>query len=584
MEERDEVDIKTLIKTSNIDIYDKNELINKLKNHFSDDEQRLYVSNLFLYLNYNQLNDFIVNLDNVCKFIGFSNKANAKRLLKHHFTENIDYKILRVQIDEQKNDKTLLIRTDEQVSFRNLGGAGLNKETIMLNINTFKKLCLKANTENADKIHDYYIKLEMVYNELMKEQLEQKEKQIEEQQKTIELLENRPDTEGFSVKKGYIYLIKDTSSIGSYKIGLAENPDGRLTTLNVSSSNKSLKMLTNFQSSNMKYAEKLIHILLEPFRIKKRAEWFFFTNELELNYAVNVIKTGVKIVDECSFIDYISFKSYAENLPNKLETQILLNEKEIFFEKPDKYTNVNFMKKPDKISNYNGVSWCIRQNKWVSRLTKDNNTVVLGYYLSELDAAIAYNDYASYLNESLEIKYRLNRLENYVPNPRDLLEEYRQKRFQSKSTEFNGVYFIKSKQIFEASIQYKRKSYKLIKNTSDIECAKVYNEQALFFNNNFGTNYKLNDLLTSEKNHIHELEINKVKKYSRFVGVTIRKESGKFRSYIKHDRKVIHCGSFVNEIDAAKAYNQKAEELNQLITTKVKYQLNVFDEHDILNN
>ena len=578
MEERDEVDIKTLIKTSNIDIYDKNELINKLKNHFSDDEQRLYVSNLFLYLNYHQLDDFIVNLDNVWKFIGFSNKANAKRLLKHNFKENIDYKILLVQIDEQKNDKTLLIRTDEQVSFRNLGGAGLNKETIMLNINTFKKLCLKANTENADKIHDYYIKLEIVYNELMKEQLEQKEKQIEEQQKTIELLENRPDTEGFSLKKGYVYLIKDTSSIGSYKIGLAENPDGRLTTLNVSSSNKSLKMLTMFKSNNMKYAEKTIHILLEPFRIKKRAEWFFFSNDLELNYAINVIKTGIEIVDKCSFIDYISFKNYAENLQDKLNS---INEKNIIVEKPDKY--INSYTKPDKISNYNGVSWCIRQNKWVSRLTKDNNTVVLGYYLSDLDAAIAYNDYASYLNESLEIKYRLNRLENYVPNPRDLLEEYHQKRFQSKSTDFNGVYFIKSKQIFEASIQYKRKSYKLVKNTSDIECAKVYNEQALYFNNNFGTKYKLNDILTLEKNHIHELEINKVKKYSRFVGVTIRKESGKFRAYIKHDRKVIYCGSFVNEIDAAKAYNKKAEELNQLITTKVKYQLNVFDNEDLLN-
>ena len=573
MEEKDEVDIKKLIKTSNIEIYNKNDLIDKLKTYFSDEEQRLYVSNLFLYLNYHAIDDFIINLDNVWKFIGFSNKANAKRLLKHNFTENKDYKTLLVYNDEQ----TIFIRTDENKI--NEETRGRKQETIMLNINTFKKLCLKANTENADKIHDYYIKLEMVYNELMKEQLEQKEKQIEEQQKTIEFLENRPDTEGFSVKKGYVYLIKDTSSIGSYKIGLAENPDGRLTTLNVSSSNKSLKMLTMFKSNNMKYAEKLIHILLEPFRIKKRAEWFFFSNDLELNYAINVIKTGIEIVDKCSFIDYISFKNYAENLQDKLNS---INEKNIIVEKPDKY--INSYTKPDKISNYNGVSWCIRQNKWVSRLTKDNNTVVLGYYLSELDAAIAYNDYASYLNESLEIKYRLNQLENYVSNPRDLLEEYRQKRFQSKSTDFNGVYFIKSKQIFEASIQYKRKSYKLIKNTSDIECAKVYNEQALFFNNNFGTKYKLNDILTSEKNHIHELEINKVKKYSRFVGVTIRKESGKFRSYIKHDRKVIHCGSFVNEIDAAKAYNQKAEELNQLITTKVKYQLNVFDEHDILNN
>jgi len=47
-----------------------------------------------------------------------------------------------------------------------------------LNINTFKKLCLKANTENADKIHDYYIKLEMIYNELMKEEFDEQKKEI----------------------------------------------------------------------------------------------------------------------------------------------------------------------------------------------------------------------------------------------------------------------------------------------------------------------------------------------------------------------------------------------------------------------
>jgi phage anti-repressor protein len=37
---------------------------------------------------------------------------------------------------------------------------GHNKETFMLNINTFKKYCLKAGTKKADEIHEYYIKLE----------------------------------------------------------------------------------------------------------------------------------------------------------------------------------------------------------------------------------------------------------------------------------------------------------------------------------------------------------------------------------------------------------------------------------------
>jgi hypothetical protein len=50
-------------------------------------------------------------LENVWKFIGFSNKANGKRLLKQHFTENRDYKLIFIRSDE---NKTLLIRSDEQ--------------------------------------------------------------------------------------------------------------------------------------------------------------------------------------------------------------------------------------------------------------------------------------------------------------------------------------------------------------------------------------------------------------------------------------------------------------------------------------
>ena len=110
-----------------------------------------------MYLNYNPVTDFIISLDNVWKFIGFSNKANAKRLLKHNFKEGTDY---------NKGGNTVIRLDDGKFS----------NETIMLNINTFKKLCLKANTENADKIHDYYIKLEMIYNELMKEEIEEKKR------------------------------------------------------------------------------------------------------------------------------------------------------------------------------------------------------------------------------------------------------------------------------------------------------------------------------------------------------------------------------------------------------------------------
>ena len=187
MENKTPIDIKTLIQTSNIDIYNKTKLVDKLKENFSEQDQKLYVCNLFLFLNYHPINDYVINLDNVWKFIGFSKKGNAKRLLENNFKENIDYKIVFLRTEK---NKVLLLRTEKQ---KNEETRGRKQETIMLNINTFKKLCLKANTDNADKIHDYYIKLEMIYNELIKEELNLQnklQKQIENETKSTTLIEN----------------------------------------------------------------------------------------------------------------------------------------------------------------------------------------------------------------------------------------------------------------------------------------------------------------------------------------------------------------------------------------------------------
>jgi hypothetical protein len=431
----------------------------------------------------------------------------------------------------------------------------------------------------------------MIYNELIKEefeeqkqQLENKNKLLEEQQnkleeqqdqlkdkqKKIEFLQNKPDTYGFVYESGFIYLIKDTSKLGHYKIGFASDPHKRISQLNTASSTYSLEIVYKFFTCDKASSELIIHRILQPFRIKKRNEWFYLSNDIEINYAIHIIKTSIELIEKYKFTDYTYFQNYADSIEKyKLNQEI------------EKYTNTNFLSKPDKISAYNGVSWSIKLNKWTSRLTKNNNTIFLGYYQTEKEAAIAYNDYASYLNIYLDIKYRLNDINGYIPTPRNIPDELNKIKLKNKTSNFNGVYFIKSKQMFEASIQYKRKSYKLIKHIDDIECAKVYNEQALYFNNHIGTNYKLNDnipnFITIEKNHIHELELNKLQKYSRFIGVSIRNDTNKFRAYIKYNGKRIDCGTFTDEIDAAKAYNLKAEELNRLPTTIIKYTLNIIN-------
>ena len=75
------LDIVKLIEKNPITRLSKdyqNNLINKIKSKFSEGQQQLFVASFFCYLNYNSKNEFIIDLDNVWKWIGFSRKDPAK--------------------------------------------------------------------------------------------------------------------------------------------------------------------------------------------------------------------------------------------------------------------------------------------------------------------------------------------------------------------------------------------------------------------------------------------------------------------------------------------------------------------------
>jgi hypothetical protein len=95
-------------------------LIKKVKNSFSEYEQQMFLSSFYCYLNYDYNNDFVIDLDNVWKWLGFGQKVNAKRVLEKNFIINIDYKLLLCQSAKQTNVK-----------------GGHNKEIFMLNITPF---------------------------------------------------------------------------------------------------------------------------------------------------------------------------------------------------------------------------------------------------------------------------------------------------------------------------------------------------------------------------------------------------------------------------------------------------------------
>jgi hypothetical protein len=145
-------------------------LLTKIQAKFTDNEQQLFVSSFYCYLNYNQKNDFVIDLDNVWKWLGFSQKYNAKIMLEKQFIIDIDYKIFAPEGSGAKKDTR----------------GGHNKETIMLTIRTFKLFCLKAGTKKAEQIHDYYINLEEILQEIVQEETNELKLQLEHKTNQLE--------------------------------------------------------------------------------------------------------------------------------------------------------------------------------------------------------------------------------------------------------------------------------------------------------------------------------------------------------------------------------------------------------------
>ena len=163
-------------------------LLNKIQQNFTGFEQQLFVSSFYCYLNYDKNADFVVDLDEVWKWLGFSQKIDCKRLTEKYFILDLDYK--NVALGKPK--ATL---EEEKPSLTKHGGQ--NKQTILLTIKCFKSLCLKAQTKKASEIHEYYMKLEEVLQEIVEEETDELRLQLEQNKNLI--LEK--DTAIINIKK-----------------------------------------------------------------------------------------------------------------------------------------------------------------------------------------------------------------------------------------------------------------------------------------------------------------------------------------------------------------------------------------------
>jgi len=97
----------------------QNKLLTKIKERFTDNEQQMFITSFYCYLNYKD--EFVIDLDDIWKWLHFSTKQKSKELLEKNFIINKDYISLSHEGKQTTNIK-----------------GGHNKETFMLNIKTFK--------------------------------------------------------------------------------------------------------------------------------------------------------------------------------------------------------------------------------------------------------------------------------------------------------------------------------------------------------------------------------------------------------------------------------------------------------------
>ena len=275
-------------------------LLEKMKKTFTETDQQMFLTSFYGYLNYNSKTDFVIDLDKIWRWLGFSQKVNVKTLLEKQFTENIDY------INENSEKCLLLLQQkqsfeeDEEIT-KKRGGHNIQK--IMMTIKTFKSLCLKAGTKKAVEIHEYYLKMEELLHETISEECEGLKLQLQEKTKSAQtekdqlrqktILDHFPD----NVQCVYYGIIDDINSYGEslIKFGMSNYLRDRVTKHSKTFTN--FRLVNAFKVDNKVQIENEIkhHPRLKPIRRKitlnKITHTELFVNSLTFEELDEIIKS-----------------------------------------------------------------------------------------------------------------------------------------------------------------------------------------------------------------------------------------------------------------------------------------------------
>jgi hypothetical protein len=309
-------------------------LLTKIQEGFTDFEQQLFVSSFYCYFNCDQKNDYAIDLDNVWEWLGFTKKSSAKRVLEQHFVIDADY-IMLMASSESKGEQVseLIDASFPEASSSKKGHGGHNIKKYMLSVKTFKSMCLKAGTEKANEIHEYYLKMEEIIHKVVQDESDELKLQLESAKMELDkknneinqIVEtNKNEIHGkvarerekmllheFGMSGALIYLIKvKTNEDKSYIIKIGESRKGVRDRYNEHKTKygDDILLLDCYAVKRSKEMESFIlhHDKIRPSQVsnlpghEKELELFLIGKSLSYNTVTQLIKNNMKQFNEFS--------------------------------------------------------------------------------------------------------------------------------------------------------------------------------------------------------------------------------------------------------------------------------------------
>lgn len=278
------------------------------KDRLNDDQQKVFVEHFLMSLTAPD-DPFPISAEKAMEWLGYERKDKFKNVITKHLKVDIEYKFS-------------LLHPEEQTYRRRRGGH--NYEDIRISIDGFKILEMVARTKQGDVIRSYYPQLEKIVYEYSifqhQKALQEAQTQIQsarqeatnykyaleaERENIARRLRRRVNT---SDMKDVVYLYQEGPTI----IKVGEACDLARRESEHRSSSYISRVVYAKQCTNRKLLEKVVHHILDEYRIDPQREWFNVSVEIakEALDAAQLFLDGM--VNRCATI-------HEHNLCSKME-------------------------------------------------------------------------------------------------------------------------------------------------------------------------------------------------------------------------------------------------------------------------